>query len=418
MKTNKILVMALLLGFAGAGFTSCAIKDNEKKAEMVEDPIQATTEYYINGKVVDANGNNLSGVTVSAGESVVVKTAADGTFSLTVNATGSYNVAASMDGYLKASGTVTVPQNATNRSSYNTSFIMEKKAAGISVAQDNTADVVISTETNTNVGNLDNVDNGLAVAIPGNTTNLAGSEISVTEYIPEVSAAAVENQEAPVVNIYVETSKDIDANGITLAIANPAQSGETTFESFNVYKSTVSRSDDGFTKIGEAFLDNGNKFSIVLDNGKLAGDYSFRVKYNSTATTGKETVSGEKDNSGSMNAIRDYKISYNEKMGWEYTDQNAFSGLDEEIVKMMKNAIKACQGAEGVTTTSKSLTTNISGNHILYYTVDNNYTETTYKFVMTGGKNVTVKTKAYTGTKLNYQIVSADQHSGGTANGN
>ena len=105
-------------------------------------------------------------------------------------------------------------------------------------------------------------------------------------------------------------------------------------------------------------------------------------------------------------------------MGWEYTNQNAFSGLDEEIVKMMKNAIKACQGAEGVTTTSKSLTTNISGNHILYYTVDNNYTETTYKFVMTGGKNVTVKTKAYTGTKLNYQIVSADQHSGGTANGN
>ena len=39
MKTNKILVMALLLGFAGAGFTSCAIKDNEKKAEMVEDPL-------------------------------------------------------------------------------------------------------------------------------------------------------------------------------------------------------------------------------------------------------------------------------------------------------------------------------------------------------------------------------------------
>ena len=414
MKTNKILVMALLLGFAGAGFTSCAIKDNEKKAEMVEDPIQATTEYYINGKVVDANGNNLSGVTVSAGESVVVKTAADGTFSLTVNATGSYNVAASMDGYLKVSGEVAVPQNATNRSSYNTSFIMTKKVDAVSVAEDNNKNVVIATATNTNVEDMANVTSGMAVEIPAATENLAGSSISVTEYVPETSAEYAQNELIPVANIYIETSKDINANGIKLAISNPAQDEANTFEEMVVYKTSASRSGENTYPA----TPEGNKYVATLTGGNLAGDYSFRVKYNSTATTGKETVSGEKDNSGSMNAIRDYKISYNEKMGWEYTDQNAFSGLNQETVKMMKNAIKAAQGAEGVTTTSKSLTTNISGNHILYYTVDNNYTETTYKFVMKGSKNVTVKTRTYTGTKLNYQIVSADQHSGGTANGN
>ena len=414
MKTNKILVMALLLGFAGAGFTSCAIKDNEKKAEMVEDPIQATTEYYINGKVVDANGNNLSGVTVSAGESVVVKTAADGTFSLTVNATGSYNVAASMDGYLKVSGEVTVPQNATNRSSYNTSFIMTKKEDAVTVAEDNNKNVVIATATNTNVEDMANVTSGMAVEIPAATENLAGSSISVTEYVPETSAEYAQNELIPVANIYIETSKDINANGIKLAISNPAQDEANTFEEMVVYKTSASRSGENTYPA----TPEGNKYVATLTGGNLAGDYSFRVKYNSTATTGKETVSGEKDNSGSMNAIRDYKISYNEKMGWEYTDQNAFSGLNQETVKMMKNAIKAAQGAEGVTTTSKSLTTNISGNHILYYTVDNNYTETTYKFVMKGSKNVTVKTRTYTGTKLNYQIVSADQHSGGTANGN
>ena len=413
MKTNKILVMALLLGFAGAGFTSCAIKDNEKKAEMVEDPIQATTEYYINGKVVDANGNNLSGVNVSAGE-VVAKTTADGTFSLTVNETGSYNLAASMDGYLKVSGEVAVPQNATNRSSYNTSFIMTKKEDAVTVAEDNNKNVVIATATNTNVEDMANVTSGMAVEIPAATENLAGSSISVTEYVPENSAEYAQNELIPVANIYIETSEDINANGIKLAISNPAQDDANTFEEMVVYKTSASRSGENTYPA----TPEGNKYVATLTGGNLAGDYSFRVKYNSSSTTGKETVSGEKDNSGSMNAIRDYKISYNEKMGWEYTDQNAFSGLNQETVKMMKNAIKAAQGAEGVTTASKSLTTNISGNHILYYTVDNNYTETTYKFVMKGSKNVTVKTRTYTGTKLNYQIVSADQHSGGTANGN
>lgn len=413
MKTNKILVMALLLGFAGAGFTSCAIKDNEKKAEMVEDPIQATTEYYINGKVVDENGNNLSGVNVSAGE-VVAKTAADGTFSLTVNETGSYNMAASMDGYLKVSGTVAVPQNATNRSSYNTSFIMTKKAASVTVDADNTTDVVIN--NGNKVNDMSEVKSGVAVAIPAATENIKGAEISVTEYVPEVSEEANQKQEAPVANIYVEAPENIPAEGVTLAIVNPVERGKSTFESFKVYKSTATRNSEGFNEIGNAVLDDKNNFSIQLTGGNLAGDYSFRVKYNSSSTTGKETVSGEKDNSGSMNAIRDYKISYTEKIGWEYTDETVFD--DPEVEKLIKSAIKSAQGAEGVTSISKSLTTNISGNHILYYTVDNNYTETTYKFVMTGGKNVTVKTKAYTGTKLNYQIVSADQHSGGTASGN
>lgn len=414
MKTNKILVMALLLAFTGAGFTSCAIKDNEKNAEMVEDPIKATTEYYINGKVVDADGAALAGVAVTAGENLNVTTDANGVFSLAVTATGNYSVAASKDGYLKVSGEVAVPQNATNRSSYNTSFIMTKKVDAVSVAEDNNKNVVIATATNTNVEDMANVTSGMAVEIPAATENLAGSSISVTEYVPENSAEYAQNELIPVANIYIETSEDINANGIKLAISNPAQDDANTFEEMVVYKTSASRSGENTYPA----TPEGNKYVATLTGGNLAGDYSFRVKYNSSSTTGKETVSGEKDNSGSMNAIRDYKISYNEKMGWEYTDQNAFSGLNQETVKMMKNAIKACQGAEGVTTTSKSLTTNISGNHILYYTVDNNYTETTYKFVMKGSKNVTVKTKVYTGTKLNYQIVSADQHSGGTANGN
>lgn len=414
MKTNKILVMALLLAFTGAGFTSCAIKDNEKNAEMVEDPIKATTEYYINGKVVDADGAALAGVAVTAGENLNVTTDANGVFSLAVTATGNYSVAASKDGYLKVSGEVAVPQNATNRSSYNTSFIMTKKVDAVSVAEDNNKNVVIATATNTNVEDMANVTSGMAVEIPAATENLAGSSISVTEYVPENSAEYAQNELIPVANIYIETSEDINANGIKLAISNPAQDDANTFEEMVVYKTSASRSGENTYPA----TPEGNKYVATLTGGNLAGDYSFRVKYNSSSTTGKETVSGEKDNSGSMNAIRDYKINYNEKMGWEYTDKNAFSGLNQETVKMMKNAIKACQGAEGVTTTSKSLTTNISGNHILYYTVDNNYTETTYKFVMKGSKNVTVKTRTYTGTKLNYQIVSADQHSGGTANGN
>lgn len=416
MKTNKIMVVAMMLAMAGATFTSCSKNDDEKMAEIVDDPIKDTVEYYINGKVVANNGSAISGVTVSTGDQSV-KTDAEGNFVLTVTGIDTYAVVATMDGYLKATVNVTIPQGATNRASFNTSFILSKKATAVTVSADNTADVVISTASNTNVGNLDNVSSGVAVAIPGNNADLAGSEISVTEYVQETSEGNAQNSEASVSNIYIETSKNIAAEGITLAVANPVQSGDATFESFSVYKSTASRSGDGFSPIGTATLSGGNKFEMNLTEGNLAGDYSFRVNYSSSTSTGKDTESGEEDNSGSMNAIKDYKITYTEKIGWEYADQSGFNGLDGDIAQMITNAILADQGAQGVTQTTKSVSTNISGNHILYYTVENNYTLTTYKFVLTGNKNVTVKTKTYTGTKLNYQIVSADQHSGGTADG-
>lgn len=94
MKTNKILVVAMMLAMAGATFTSCSKNDDEKMAEIVDDPIKATTEYYINGVVVDKENKAIEGVTVSTdGQSV--KTDAKGYFTLTVKNIGNYTVSAS-----------------------------------------------------------------------------------------------------------------------------------------------------------------------------------------------------------------------------------------------------------------------------------------------------------------------------------
>lgn len=415
MKTNKIMVVVMMLAMAGATFTSCSKNDDEKMAEIVDDPIKDTVEYYINGKVVANDGSAISGVTVSTGDQSV-KTDAEGNFALTVTGIDTYAVVATMDNYLKATVNVTVPQNAKNRASFNTSFILTKKVSAVSVAADNTADVVIATATNSNVESMNNVTSGLAVGIPANNEGLAGSEISVTEYVDEVSKDKADKNEAAVSNIYVETSNDIKAEGITLAVTNPAKSGEATFESFKVYKKTASRSGEGENHIGDATLNEDGKFEVKLTDGNLAGDYSFRVNYTSSTTTGKETQTGEMDNSGSLNAVNGYQITYTEKLG----STSSISGLSDSesgVMGMIENTVKSSQGATSVSETTKTLTTNISGNHILYYTIDNNYTVTTYTYTLTGGKTVTAEVKTYTGTTVNYQIVSADQHSGGTADG-
>lgn len=416
MKTNKILVVAMMLAMAGATFTSCSKNDDEKMAEIVDDPIKATTEYYINGVVVDKENKAIEGVTVSTdGQSV--KTDAKGNFTLTVKNIGTYTVSASMDGYLKTpAANVNMPQNTKNRASFNASFIMTKKVSAVSVAADNTADVVIATATNSNVESMDNVTSGLAVGIPGNSEGLAGSDIYVTEYLEEVSKEVADKNEASVSNIYVETSNNIKADGVTLAVKNPASAGAASFESFKVYKKTASRSGDDEEYIGDAVLNEDGKFEVKLTGGNLAGDYSFRVNYTSTTTTGKETQTGEMDNSGSLNAVNGYQINYTEKVG----STSNISGLaegEDGMKGMIENTVKSSQGTTSVSDISKSLTTNISGNHILYYTIDNNYTVTTYTYTLSGGKTVTAEVKTYTGTTVNYQIESADKHSGGTADG-
>lgn len=412
MKTNKILVMGMLMAMTGMAFTACNKNDDEKTAEIVDDPIKANTEYYINGKAVDASGKALEGVTVKAQDGTSATTEADGTFVMTVKATGDYTLSATKDSYLNANSTVSFASNATNRSSVNTSFIMTEKAAEVTIS-DASKNVVISTASNSQVADMEEVATGMAVEIPANTENLQGASMSITSYIPEATAG---NSEAAVGNLYIDTKSNIAAANVKLAVANSASAGAATFEKLTVYKSSISRSGDTYNKIGDATLSN-NKFAITLGDGDLKGDYSFRASYSSSASNGKDTQSGEKDNSGSLNAIKDYKITYEEKTGWEYVEEPSTDGVDENVMSMIYDAVKSSNGAEGVVTKTKTQTTNISGNSILYYTVENNYTINTYTFKLTGNKTVTVKTKSYKSTNLKYQIESADQHSGGSASG-
>lgn len=416
MKTNKILVVAMMLAMAGATFTSCSKNDDEKMAEIVDDPIKATTEYYINGLVVDKENKAIEGVTVSTdGQSV--KTDAKGNFTLTVKNIGTYTVSASMDGYLKAKDmNVTIPNDATNRSSFNTSFILNKKVTPVAIPEDNTEDVVISTASNSNVGDMGNVESGLAIGIPAGNEGLAGSKIAVSEYVEQETGNSGKN-EAAVSRVYIDSSNDISAKGVTMAVANPVKDGGPTFNLLKVYKNNgSSRSgEDDEELMGEALMNNG-KYEVTLEKGNLAGDYSFKIDYSSSTTNGKETQSGKIDNSSSLNAMKDCKIPYTEKSG---TIIYSMDSVEGELKNMIENSVKSCEGAisSELSSTDKTLTTNVSGNHILYYTIENNYTETSYTYTLTGGKTVTTKVKTYTGTTVKYQIESADKHSGGTADG-
>lgn len=416
MKTNKIMVVAMMLAMAGATFTSCSKNDDEKMAEIVDDPIKATTEYYINGKVVDKDNKAIEGVSVSTdGQSV--KTDAKGNFTLTVKNMGTYAVSAAMDGYLKAKDmNVTIPNDATNRSSFNTSFILNKKVTPVAIPEDNTEDVVISTASNSNVGDMGNVESGLAIGIPAGNEGLAGSKIAVSEYVEQETGNSGKN-EAAVSRVYIDSSNDISAKGVTMAVANPVKDGGSTFNLLKVYKNNgSSRSgEDDEELMGEALMNNG-KYEVTLENGNLAGDYSFKIDYASSTTNGKETQSGKIDNSSSLNAMKDCKIPYTEKSG---TIISGMDSVEGELKNMIENSVKSCEGAisSEVSSTDKTLTTNVSGNHILYYTIENNYTETSYTYTLTGGKTVTAKVKTYTGTTVKYQIESADKHSGGTVGG-
>lgn len=410
MKTNKILTLAMIMAFSGAAFTSCAIKDNEKTAEQVEDPIKATTEYYINGKVVDEKGKAVQGVALSAGEKMTATSDANGIFSITVGEKKIFTISASKDGYLNSSKEVSIPTNAENRATAATSFILTKKSAEVTVPSNIDKTFVVASSSNEIKDNLNQVETGIAVSVPQESASaVAGKKISVTEY---VSDTETNDNEVSVANVYVETSENIEANGFTIAIANPVRDSNKAFSTMNVYKNSASsRSNE--TLVGTATLINGKYQVKLTGNEKLAGDYSFKVAYTASTSNSTEQIVSDKKENLEMAAIRDFKFSYKEKAGWEYVNKNQLPS-DATMNKLVSTAINAKNGAEGVTESTRTLTTNISGESILYYTAINNVTKSKFTFKLNDGSNLNIETKAYTGSSLKYTINPVGQHSGGT----
>lgn len=415
MKTTKFMTMALLLAAASAGMSSCSVSDNEKSPEQVEDPIKDAVEYYIVGKVT-ANNSALSGVTVSTSGLDAVTTDANGQFTLTVEEQKEYTLEFAKDGYLKAS-TIVKLSGLSNRSSVAVSVQMTQKAAEEDIpANQNVLVEANSTNHTTEVSNAANADAVANIATVGayipKETIEAGTKISMTQYVPEVTSTQVaQNSSAPVMAVYVETiGGDITAttaNPVVLSVKNPTTDG-THFKSMEVYADATSRAS---ANLGTAnYNDATQSYDLELTSGTLSGSYEFRVSYTRTATAKTSVIKeGKVDNSGNFEAKKDVTIAYSAQMGWTYT-----AAPTGGLANLMKNAIASQEGTEGTYTMNYEEVTNVSGNSIMYWKAENKYNEVTYTFTLNNG-TATAKLKKYTGVAFTYTNETANQHSGGTS---
>ncbi|WP_455674621.1 carboxypeptidase-like regulatory domain-containing protein [Phocaeicola sp.] len=457
MRTKNFFKVNLLLLAAGLGLSSCG--SDEKKPEIVDDPVEKTIEYYIEGKVT-ADGGALKDVVVTATDNVATKTDANGQYSLTVSDKGSYNLTFALDGYMpgQENYTATVASDATNRSIVTVNAVMSKKGESVKVeeklAEVKEEEVLVITEKGSEVADKTvNAETGaaettapveatVAVAVPKGAIVVeegqAAPEISITPYVAPAAEVIDTPSETPVTtqsslaNLKIESNVPVVVQApVTVQISIPTATAETpvveaeVFDEVKVYrkvdesgKSVRAIGDivNGWKEIGTAIFNAITKsYSFTIAKGeRMDGEFSARVE--PTITVGKtkteNVTSGEKSNAGNMGAI-DYTFEYSAPTGWEATIDASIS--DATKTQLMATVTSSENGAAGFTHVTKKQTARISGNYNLYYSVKVKYVEKTYSFKLKGSV-VDIKVKEYKNTEFEYKNVSASQHSGGGGN--
>lgn len=414
MKTSKFVVMALLLAATGVSLGSCS--DDEKTPEQVEDPIMSTVQYYIEGIVSDGN-KGVAGVTVSTTGYDAVTTNDEGVFQLIVKEASEYTVEFTKDGYLNTSATANLT-GLSNRAVVAMTINMTSKAETVTVPADK--NVVIEPGNVTEATSDEEISSISEVGayIPNEAVE-GGTEVSMTAYIPEsnITSTTQGDVSAAVSAIYVETANGeitaTEENPVILAVNNPSSNTATRFDKMTVYQNNVTATRaNARQSLGEATYDAGtNSYQLVLTSGKLEGSYEFHV--NSTRTLGKESTNvlneGTVDNSGSYEAKNNIPLTYEARMGWSFN-----STIDSELAPLIKNAVEANEGSESIFSISRNVTTSLSGKSILYWKAIGKSQNITYTFHLNTGDYKVELTK-YNGVNIEYKVIEANQHSGGTS---
>lgn len=414
MKTSKFVVMALLLAATGVSLGSCS--DDEKTPEQVEDPIMSTVQYYIEGIVSDGN-KGVAGVTVSTTGYDAVTTNDEGVFQLIVKEASEYTVEFTKDGYLNTSATANLT-GLSNRAVVAMTINMTSKAETVTVPADK--NVVIEPGNVTEATSDEEISSISEVGayIPNEAVE-GGTEVSMTAYIPEsnITSTTQGDVSAAVSAIYVETANGeitaTEENPVILAVNNPSSNTATRFDKMTVYQNNVTATRaNARQSLGEATYDAAtNSYQLVLTSGKLEGSYEFHV--NSTRTLGKESTNvlneGTVDNSGSYEAKNNIPLTYEARMGWSFN-----STIDSELAPLIKNAVEANEGSESIFSISRNVTTSLSGKSILYWKAIGKSQNITYTFHLNTGDYKVELTK-YNGVNIEYKVIEANQHSGGTS---
>lgn len=415
MKKNDVLKFSLLLLVTALGMFSCG---KDKSAQIVEDPIASSVEYYVSGLVISGT-TPLAGVTVTAGNQTAT-TDANGLYSLTLKDKGTYTVSFSKTGYLSLTdGVAVIPASASNRATV--SLDVKLSALGVS------ASVAPSTGTTvTELGAGDNASATAGVILPANASASSFS-MTVTPYA-EVQSSSLNvgttTQELPLTNVVVTTSQPVTlAQDATLFFNNPATDG-THFSGVDFYKKSSTKASDSWVKVGTVTYDaaTGKYKATIASGNTLAGEYSMRVEASRTVSAiASETLTElTKSNADNLDAILDYPVSYTSKLGWDYTaaSQTTLSFLNTGFATLIKAIVAEKEGGSaGVRSKQQSMTFDISGTYLLYFLAQAQYANITYQLTTSVGVNVTLVVKKYSGNTITYTLDPADSHSGGHSGG-
>ena len=464
MKSVKWLyVSALAIAFGMLSFGTIACHDDDddpkpEEGEVIETP-KPVVEYYIMGTVT-SEGVGKNGVTVKVGDKNRT-TDAEGKFSVTESSAGTYEVSVAPVGYLSQKTSVTIADNAENRSVLTVAFALTKESPKEEVKLDATENTTVEDKSESNldlpkpeevkpeevvedrplvkveieipVGAIEEVgqkpgivDNG-KVDISVTTFVPAPKEV-VTEVKPTEEIKTVEN--IPLAAAHFEPTGLKFKEAVTISIPNPIPGITFPNESMRLtYLNPETRKWEKQT--ADVTLENDDYKALVTHFSA----YAIENEVNSTVS--KEVVlkdellgQASRDNSENPKAVTGIVLKYTEKAGWDYIGdiaqiiKNALgSDAPEATVNAMaaylKTRMYSLMGStSGIITTERTYNTvNVNGYTDMNYAcyAKTRTTTLTTKVIYDGQeKTISISAKRYTGADQQYKTVTYNPtHSGG-----
>lgn len=464
MKSVKWLyVSALAIAFGMLSFGTIACHDDDddpkpEEGEVIETP-KPVVEYYIMGTVT-SEGVGKNGVTVKVGDKNCT-TDAEGKFSVTESSAGTYEVSVAPVGYLSQKTSVTIADNAENRSVLTVAFALTKESPKEEVKLDATENTTVEdkSESNLDLPKPEEVkpeevveDRPLVkveIEIPVGAIEEAGQkpgivdngkvDISVTTFVPapkEVVTEVKPTEEIKIVENIPLAAAHFEPTGlkfkeaVTISIPNPIPGITFPNESMRLtYLNPETRKWEKQT--ADVTLENDDYKALVTHFSA----YAIENEVNSTVS--KEVVlkdellgQASRDNSENPKAVTGIVLKYTEKAGWDYIGdiaqiiKNALgSDAPEATVNAMaaylKTRMYSLMGStSGIITTERTYNTvNVNGYTDMNYAcyAKTRTTTLTTKVIYDGQeKTISISAKRYTGADQQYKTVTYNPtHSGG-----
>lgn len=464
MKSVKWLyVSALAIAFGMLSFGTIACHDDDddpkpEEGEVIETP-KPVVEYYIMGTVT-SEGVGKNGVTVKVGDKNCT-TDAEGKFSVTESSAGTYEVSVAPVGYLSQKTSVTIADNAENRSVLTVAFALTKEGPKEEVKLDATENTTVEdkSESNLDLPKPEEVkpekvveDRPLVkveIEIPVGAIEEAGQkpgivdngkvDISVTTFVPapkEVVTEVKPTEEIKTVENIPLAAAHFEPTGlkfkeaVTISIPNPIPGITFPNESMRLtYLNPETRKWEKQT--ADVTLENDDYKALVTHFSA----YAIENEVNSTVS--KEVVlkdellgQASRDNSENPKAVTGIVLKYTEKAGWDYIGdiaqiiKNALgSDASEATVNAMaaylKTRMYSLMGStSGIITTERTYNTvNVNGYTDMNYAcyAKTRTTTLTTKVIYDGQeKTISISAKRYTGADQQYKTVTYNPtHSGG-----